>query len=553
MTIGGLTSAFLIFKNISKSARLINRKSNDMIKKDDLGLYHPKSAEEISELVKYAIDQKCRVRVRGAAQSIPASISDPSKEAPSKQSETILIQLDEMRYAHVDEEKLQVTVGAGINLNYDPYDPSCHSNRLNGLYRLINKYNMALPNVPDAAHQTVGGYMSTGSSGATMSHSFDECILQIKLVNGTGESVTLSRNDDPSSQFYGAGSSMGLMGIIYEVTLQCVPAFDIIGHEHINNADEAPYDLFGTSHADRKSVQEYFSDQEFTRTLWWPYSTLHRTITWEARKMYPEDYNLESGDPANFKPKPYEPVFPKIYGSRYPSELLASTLFKFVGTWPNWVYGLLKIDPNHVPTEIEGIIQLVDGVSPDLYPLMIDIYFPINNDDRHPQKFWDRWLGSLVMDKFEFSNTLMNLDYAELWFDIKDSNRVTQILKAHFDKGGEKATGVYTVELLAAKKSNFWMSPSYGRDSFRLNFMRFADDIETSEDFYQQYFELFRDSKIDFRLHWGKALPQNNSAEWAQYLRDQYEKFDAFESLRKQMDPHSIFINDYWLKHLIPN
>ncbi len=515
-----------------------------MIEKDDIGLYHPSTPEEISELVKYAIKKKCQVRVRGAAQSVPASINDPAKKH-------LLIQLDQFKQVNVDLKKQQVTVGAGVNLIYDPYDPSCESNRLNGLYRIINKYNLALPNVPDAAHQTVGGYMSTGSSGATMSHSFDECILEIKLVNGLGELMTFKRSKDIKNDFYGISSSMGLMGIIYEVTLQCSPAFDIIGHEYINDADKAPYDLFGTSHGDRPTVQEYFTDQEYTRTLWWPFHTLDRTICWKARKMESDDYNDETGDPSNFKPKPYEPVFPKIYGSRYPSELLASTLFKFVGTWPEWVYGLLNVAPDQVPPEIQGIMQLVEGIAPDMYPLMIDLYFPTDNDERPPQTFWDHWLGSLPMDKFEFSNTLMNLDYAELWFDINDSNKVIKTLKEYFTKGGEKATGVYTVELLAAKESKFWLSPGYGRNSFRLNFMRFADDIGSAEEFYAQYFTLFQDKKIDFRVHWGKTMPKSSTGDWACYLQDQYEKYGDFDQLRTKMDPHGIFVNKYWKDHLL--
>ena len=521
-----------------------------MINKDDLGLYHPANASEISDLIKYAISKNLTVRVRGAAQSVPESIID-RKPNGSSDEDCIFMQLDKIRHIEIDRTHHVATVGAGVNLAYDPYDPSCTSNRLNGLYRTINHHGLALPNVPDAAHQTVGGYLSTGSSGATMKHSFEECILNIKMVDGHGNLVEFAKSDDMDDDFYGIVASIGLLGIIYEVSLQCVPRFDIVGSEHIADAAGSPYNLFGSNQKSKPTLKEYFTDQEYTRTLWWPYQTLHRTITWQARKMDKEDYNHTTGQGEHFHPKPYVPVFPKILGSRYPAELLASTLFKFISSWPDWIYPLLKIDPSQPNPQLQGIIEIVNGMSPDLYPLMIDMYFPVNSDSNPPQQFWDHWLGSLPMDTLEFSNTLMNLDYSEFWFDIEHCQEVIDTLKEYYDKGGVAATGIYTVELLPAKRSNFWLSPGYGRNSFRLNFMRFAGEAGSPDEFYYQYYQLFQEKGIPFRLHWGKHMPDQQLDKWSAYLRQQYPKYDNFRQLREKMDPHSIFLTTYWKNHLL--
>ncbi|MFT4537239.1 MAG: hypothetical protein ACI9P5_004620 [Saprospiraceae bacterium] len=506
------------------------------------GLYHPRDEKDISALIKYAIKNNLKVRVRGAAQSVLPAISV---------DQAMTIQLDQIRHISF-EDNYQVKVGAGCNLANDPFDPSCTSNKLNGLYRLINKKGWALPNVPDAAHQTVGGFISTGSSGATLSHSFDDTILSIKLVDGQGDIQEFKKTDNPDDTFFGIGSSVGLMGVIYEVTLQCIPAFNIIGSEVTTNAEDAPFDLFGVSGSDKPGLIDYFSNQEYARTLWWPFQTLHRTINWKARKMSLSDYNDQTTGSNLFEPKPYVPVFPKILTDRYSSELLSATIFGLVTSWPSWLYAFLDANKINIPKEkLEGIVALIDAMAPGLYPLLTDFYYPVNTDKNPAQQFWDYWLGSLPMDTFEFSNPLMNLDYTELWFPIEKAELAIKVLKKDFDKQGEKATGFYTLEILGSMASPFWLSPGYNQKSIRLNFMRFATDAGSPIDFYYQYYQLFKKYKIPFRLHLGKYLPGKEIPMWAKYIRESYPKMGDFEELRKKMDPHNLFLTPYWKDYLL--
>ena len=519
-----------------------------MVTKDTNGFYHPKNAEEISELVNLANSKNIKVRVRGAAQSLPESIYTASFLKDAASSQDINLELDQIRHVDFDIPEMQVTVGAGCNFAFDPYDPSGTSNKTNGLYTLINQKGWALQNVPDAAHQTIGGFISTGSSGATLSHSFDDSIVAIKLVNGCGEILSYNKYSDP--EFYALGASMGLLGVIYEVCLQCVPAFDIIGEERTTDVDNSAYDFFGKGNPEKPSLQEHFMNTEYARTLWWPFHTLHRAISWQARKMQPSDYDVHTGDKTEYVPKPYQPVFPKILGSRLPSELIASTGFSLVAGWPKWLYILLGKSPNEISPEVEAIVTLVDKVAPYLYPFLINMYFPTNSAQNPPQTFWDHWLGSLPMDTIEFSNKLMNLDYTELWFPINKAHEVVSTLKKYYDDKGESATGFYTVEILGSKKSPFWMSPAFEQDSIRLNFMWFATDASSPSNFYYQFYELFKDKNLPFRLHWGKYLPNSHLSDWAGYIQAQYPKYADFMKFRAKMDPNAIFLNEYWQKHL---
>jgi len=455
-----------------------------------------------------------------------------------------------MRSVSVDLKNMTAIVGAGCNLDYDPYDPSGTSTHLNGLLPILQSHGLAISNVPDACHQSIAGYISTGSSGATAKHSFHEYILSLTIVDGLGNIQIFNRSMDEDNPFYAIGVSMGLLGIITSVTIQCNRSYDIVGTETTSDLKDTHYDFFGPGSKSKPSLQQHFTDNDFVRTLWWPFHTLHRAISWRANKMEAQDYNKITGTPERLKVKRYQPVFPKVLGSYIPSEAFASSGFTLIASWPEWLYDLIGRSPAEVSPRAKKAIQKFESLAPNLYPVLINLYFPKNDAKHPPQQFWDRWNGSLPMDRIEFSNHLMNLDYAELWFPITEAQRVVDTLQDFYKKGGAKATGFYTVEVLPAKATSFWMSPGYHQDSIRLNFMWFKRGAKTPKRFYQQYFDLFRKKSIHFRVHWGKYLPKAKSSSGVAYLRDQYPKWGAFMSLRKKMDPHNVFLTSYWTKHL---
>jgi len=405
--------------------------------------------------------------------------------------------------------------------------------------------------VPCAVHQTVAGYISTGSSGGTMQHSFDECILSITLVDGTGKIQTFTKSDNLNDNFYGVVVSMGLLGIITQVTLQCIPAFNIIGQEAITPVADCEFDFFGPGSAGKPSLQNYLATTEFSRTLWWPIKSLQRAIAWQARTMQPADYNATTGTPPDFKPKPYQPLFPTWgLGATLPSEVVAVTGFNLIATWPDWFYEIMGTSP----TNPGGVEQVIFGVAeklfPVFYPLLANLYFPCDNAAHPLRTFWDNWLDSLPMDKVEYSSNLFNLIYSEMWVPANKATATVNILQNYYNENGYSATGFYTVEILAAKQSNFWLSPAYGGDAVRFNILFFKKSVVNPECYFSQFWELLNTNNISFRPHWGKNLPLPDSSTGPAYLQNQYPKWNNFMTLRGQMDPDNIFLNSYWKAQL---
>jgi len=364
-----------------------------MIQPDTQGLYHPLNESDIIELVQHAIQNKLQVRVRGAGQSATGAVYadgfDPS-------TSNINIELDQIRSVTWGANN-QVTVGGGCNLGFDPFDPSDTSleNDSNNLFFQLDQKGLAIPNVPEELHQTIAGYISTGSSGGTMQHSLDDCILSVTMVDGTGKIQTFTKSDNPDDNFYGVVVSMGLMGIITSLTLQCVPAFKVKGTETITAVTDCQFDFFGPGSAGKPSLQSYLTTTEFSRTLWWPFNTLQRVIAWNANTT------AVTGEVMD---KPYQPLFPQwfrglgavlpgsIANTTLPSEFFAATAFQLIATWPDWVYELMGVSEAELSPADQALMTTLDTAFPLFYPMLTDMYFPVSSPAHPPADF----LGQLA-------------------------------------------------------------------------------------------------------------------------------------------------------------
>lgn len=534
-------------------------KDYSMITPGPDGLFHPKSEAEIIELIQHARTNQLQVRVRGAAQSADGAVFTDGFTDAASVGKNINIELDKIRDISIDKDNMRVTVGGGLNLGFDPFDPSHESapdkpGISNNLYFQLNQNGLAIPNVSNAIHQSVAGYISTGSSGGTLKHSFHEFILSIRIIDGTGQVQVFEKSENPDDAFFGVGVSLGLMGIITQLVLQCVPAFNIIGIESTTRDNACVnFDFLGAGTAGRPSLQAHITDTEFLRILWWPFSTLKRTISWQAKTMQPGDYNSngnDTGTPTDFKPNPYTPIFPPIKlgstESRLPSEGVAATGFQLIATWPRWFNDVLGHDPSQNTAEERILIKTLQMLFPFAYPLLTDLFFPINTHLKPAKKFWDNWLGSLPMDQFEYSNDLFDLVYCEFWISIDKTAEVINLLNDHYQQNGYSATSFYTLEILAAKQTDFWISPSYGSNMLRLNILYFRKTTVTPHDYFQQFWDLFHDNQINFRLHWGKTLPSPGDDLKPSFLTSQYPKWNNWKELRTKMDPDNIFLTTYW-------
>jgi D-arabinono-1,4-lactone oxidase len=88
------------------------------------------------------------------------------------------------------------------------------------------------------------------------------------------------------------------------------------------------------------------------------------------------------------------------------------------------------------------------------------------------------------------------------------------------------------------------MGAAYGRDVVKVDLLVGYNRAIRPKSI-SRYWRLFKDKGVDYRLHWGKALSDD-----VEYIRRQYPRWDDFMRLRDEMDPHQVFVTDYWRRHL---
>ncbi|MFL0291060.1 D-arabinono-1,4-lactone oxidase [Mycobacterium sp. SMC-18] len=124
----------------------------------------------------------------------------------------------------VDRERRQVTVGGGTPLWQ--------------LTQLLARHGLALENMGDIDRQTISGAISTGTHGTGLAFGgLATQVVGLTLVSGTGELVRI--DEEQSSELLPAARvGLGALGIIVEVTLQCVPSFAIHAIERVEPVDD---------------------------------------------------------------------------------------------------------------------------------------------------------------------------------------------------------------------------------------------------------------------------------------------------------------------------
>jgi FAD/FMN-containing dehydrogenase len=483
------------------------------------GFYHPANEGEIRALVERAIREGRKIRVRGSAHSVNAAIFTRDTDHPAPDEPGINILLDRLRQVAFDDERIQVTAQAGCHLGRDPADPTQTSTVENSLFYQLDRRGWAFPVTGGVMHQTVAGFISTGSSGGSAWHSVDRNIIAIRLIDGLGQVHELRRNDDPSDPFFAAGVSMGLLGIITSVTFQCVPRYTIEGKETTAIYRSCEIDLFGEGHGGKPSLETFLRETEYTRIMWWPQPGVEKAVVWQARRL--------TDPPPTFKRKPYH-VFPTVLGRERPSQLASSVLFRLFRT----------LNP---PGPASSLGRRFQPVFKQLYKVALNGF--LASGIKGPQRFRDTWWQGLPADD-RIDYRLLPTRFHEVWIPIARTAEVMATLREHQRTYGFAATGTFPVEIKPTARSDFWMSPAYHDDVIKLDTLWFAGNPgDPVADYYPQFWELLK--PFDYRLHWGKALSGDVA-----YLRRQYPRWDDFMRLREQMDPHQIFVTDYWRSHL---
>ncbi|MGF3053643.1 D-arabinono-1,4-lactone oxidase [Microbacterium sp. YY-03] len=162
----------------------------------------PRSAEAVQRAVLAAKDRGMLVKAVGSGHSFTGIAVAPG----------VLLDLSDLSgIVTVDTERRLVTLKAGTKLHQIP--------------QLLAPYGLAMENLGDIDRQSISGAISTGTHGTGSTFGgISTQIVGATLVTAAGEFRTIDENNSPEL-IPAIALGLGALGVLIDVTVQCVPAF----------------------------------------------------------------------------------------------------------------------------------------------------------------------------------------------------------------------------------------------------------------------------------------------------------------------------------------
>jgi len=209
-----------------------NQKSRPVI------IEKPSSNAEVVALIKRAVNSQQRVKVVGSGHSF-TGIAVPDE---------VMVDLKRMnQILNVDHANGLITVQAGIVLS----DLNAH----------LELHHLSMPNLGDVTYQTLAGALSTSTHGTGLQRTgLAAQIRSFKIISASGELLFCDPQHN-SEVFHCGRVSLGALGVITEVTLNVVPAFNL-------RAVEQPMRI---SHV-LDNFPQLITDNDFFEFYWVPHT-----------------------------------------------------------------------------------------------------------------------------------------------------------------------------------------------------------------------------------------------------------------------------------------
>jgi len=175
----------------------------------------PRTSAAVQRAVVAAAGSGIPIKAVGAGHSFSAIAVAPG----------VLLELDDLSgLVDADAETGLATFRAGTPLHRIP--------------KLLAPYGLAMANLGDIDRQTLAGALSTGTHGTGIRHGgLATQVRGVTLVTGTGDVIRVDQSEN-AELLPAAALGLGALGVLTEVTLQCVPVFALQAVERAEPLDD---------------------------------------------------------------------------------------------------------------------------------------------------------------------------------------------------------------------------------------------------------------------------------------------------------------------------
>jgi FAD-linked oxidoreductase len=205
----------------------------------------PGSSGAVQRSVQAAAKRGMRVKAVGAGHSFTGIAVAPG---------VLLDLVDLTGIVAVDRERSRVTLLAGTRLHQVP--------------RLLAPYGLAMQNLGDIDRQSISGAISTGTHGTGAGFGgIATQVVGVTLVTGDGELLSVNEDEHPEL-LPAVAVGLGSLGILVDVTLQCVPAFVLQAVDRPEPLDEV-----------LSTLESRVADADHFEFYWFPHTDVALTKT----------------------------------------------------------------------------------------------------------------------------------------------------------------------------------------------------------------------------------------------------------------------------------
>ncbi|XP_073151717.1 L-galactono-1,4-lactone dehydrogenase, mitochondrial-like isoform X1 [Henckelia pumila] len=205
----------------------------------------PESLAELESIVKDFNEKKKKIRPVGSGLS-------PNGIGLTRAGMVNLALMDGV--LDVDKKTRRVRVQAGI--------------RVQQLVDGIKEHGLTLQNFASIREQQIGGIVQVGAhgTGATLPP-IDEQVVSMKLVTPGKGTIEVSKEKDPEL-FYLVRCGLGGLGVVAEVTLQCVERQELLEHTYVSNMKDI-----------KRNHKKLLSENKHVKFLYIPYTETVVVVT----------------------------------------------------------------------------------------------------------------------------------------------------------------------------------------------------------------------------------------------------------------------------------
>jgi L-gulonolactone oxidase len=424
-----------------------------------LSIKKPKNEEEVVAIVKEAKKRGLKVKVVGSGHSFTGIAV----------TNEVLICLDEIAdIRDVDFEYSTVRVGAGIKL--------CDLNPM------LQRSGLAMPNLGDIVYQSISGAISTSTHGTGLEFkNIADAVCGMRIVDGEGTVVECDTQQN-SEVFHAARVGLGALGIITEVTIQCVEAFNLHAVEEILPIGEVTNNF------------DHWSKMTDHIEFFWMPNTDKALLKRNTRTLE-----------APPRPRNKRHAFKKRW-NRFKNEEIKQ----------NFLFGAMNHLGKIVPPLVPKLNSMVAGES---------------------------GRAEYITTSYEVFASPRRVRFYEMEYAVPIESGIEAFQKVVQLIGDLDHYISFPVEYRVLGKDEIPMSTASDRDSAFIAVHVFRNTP------FEKYFRGVEEIMVDYdgRPHWGKLHFQDHES-----LSKIYPQWEAFQNVRRSMDPLGIFSNPYLDKVLGP-